>query len=51
MTRNEDWPRDTRKGVENKDRTGQQDSSPQAAREIAKRVENEGGFWGKRKNA
>lgn len=29
---------------------GDVDASPEAARKIARRIEDEGGFWGKRNN-
>jgi hypothetical protein len=50
MSKMEDTPRDTREGVQRKNQTGRQDSSPDAARKIAKSVEDQGGFWGKRKS-
>jgi len=45
-----DQPRNPREGVARRNKTGHQDSSPDAARKIAKRVEDEGGFWGPKKD-
>lgn len=45
-----DAPTDAREGVARRNETGHQDSSPDAARRIARRVEDEGGFWGPRKD-
>ena len=50
MSKAEDAPEDAREGVARRNKTGHQDSSPSAARKIAKDVEDQGGFWGKRKN-
>jgi len=40
-----DTPQDPREGVARRNETGHQDSSADAARKIAKRIEDKGGFW------
>lgn len=50
MARMEDQPSDAREGVTRRNETGHQNSSSDAARRIAKDVEDQGGFWGPRKD-
>ena len=39
---------DPKQNVKEKHERGDQDNSAEAARKIARRIENEGGFWGEK---